>query len=103
MSVLYHLLSMYRKHELRHTKPFRCEISGCSRTEGFSTTNDLDRHIKSRHPSAAQGPDCTKRFRCLVLGCKSSEKSWPRLDNFRSHLKRVHHLTLAEEEEIVRR
>jgi hypothetical protein len=84
-------LTLYRKHDLRHRKPFFCQVSGCSRTEGFSTSNDLERHTMSKHPSTAlattQG---AKKFRCLVPGCKSSEKAWPRLDNFRSHLKRVH-------------
>ncbi|TAQ90353.1 hypothetical protein B7494_g1332 [Chlorociboria aeruginascens] len=79
--------SELRKHILRHNKPFICKISGCSRTEGFGTTNDLERHIKSKH---ALTPLPEKRFRCLVPGCKSKDKSWPRLDNFRSHLKRVH-------------
>jgi hypothetical protein len=89
----------YRKHELRHTKPFICQIAGCYRTEGFSTVNDLDRHTKSKHPSALQGLQPTKRYRCHVQGCKSKEKLWPRLDNFRSHLKRVHQKILATDEE----
>jgi hypothetical protein len=79
-----------RKHDLRHTKPFMCKVTGCSRTEGFSTTNDLERHTKSKHPADMPDTAMTKRFRCLVPGCKSKDKCWPRLDNFRSHLKRVH-------------
>lgn len=31
------------------------------------------------------------QYRCHVPGCKSKGKSWPRLDSFRNHLKRVHH------------
>lgn len=95
--------SELKKHDLRHTKPFTCEFPGCSRTEGFSTTNDLERHVKSKHPSAVQGTESTKRFRCLVQGCKSKDKSWPRLDNFRSHLKRIHHLKPEDEDEMARR
>lgn len=82
--------SELKKHVLRHTKPYLCQVPGCSRTEGFSTTNDLDRHTKSKHPSAIPENASTKRYRCLVPGCKSRDKAWPRLDNFRSHLKRVH-------------
>ncbi|KAH8596292.1 hypothetical protein B0O99DRAFT_651526 [Bisporella sp. PMI_857] len=89
--------SELKKHDLRHTKPFRCDHQGCTRTEGFSTTNDLDRHVKSKHPSAVQGSELSKRFRCRYLGCKSKDKSWPRLDNFKSHLKRVHHLEKEED------
>jgi hypothetical protein len=94
-------LTRCRKHDLRHRKPFVCKVEGCTRVDGFSTTNDLDRHIKSKHPSA--GPSGhTKRYRCHVQGCKSKEKSWPRLDNFRSHLKRVHSHHFQSEEEFER-
>jgi hypothetical protein len=79
-----------RKHKLRHTKPFVCQITGCKRTEGFSTINDLERHTKSKHPSTDIDSSSTKRYQCHVSGCKSRDKTWPRLDNFRSHLKRVH-------------
>ncbi|KAA8569156.1 hypothetical protein EYC84_000825 [Monilinia fructicola] len=83
--------SELKKHDLRHKKPFVCNYPGCVRTEGFSTTNDLDRHTKSKHHLATTskaGP--TKKYRCVVPGCRSKDKAWPRLDNFRSHLKRVH-------------
>lgn len=91
----------YRKHDLRHRKPFTCNFPGCQRDEGFSTSNDLDRHTKSKHPSAAA---ISSRYRCRVQGCKSKEKSWPRLDNFRSHLKRVHKVEDDEQfEETIRR
>lgn len=89
------ILTIDRKHNLRHTKPFHCKHPGCTRVEGFSTTNDLERHTKSKHPNALQ--ESTKRYRCRFHGCKSSEKSWPRLDNFKSHLKRVHHLRKDED------
>ena len=93
------MLSIHRKHDLRHRKPFVCKYPGCTRTDGFSTTNDLDRHTKSKHPLAMTQSEATKRYRCHVQGCKSKEKSWPRLDNFRSHLKRVHSQALQTDEE----
>lgn len=80
----------YRKHDFRHRKPYVCEVPGCLRTAGFSTRNDLERHTKSKHPAAIPENESTKKFRCHVPGCKSKDKAWPRLDNFRSHLKRVH-------------
>ncbi|KAF7933756.1 uncharacterized protein EAE98_003465 [Botrytis deweyae] len=83
--------SELKKHDLRHKKPFVCNYPGCGRTEGFSTTNDLDRHTKSKHPLATTSKaESIKKYRCVVPGCKSKDKAWPRLDNFRSHLKRVH-------------
>lgn len=83
--------SELKKHDLRHRKPFKCKFPDCPRTEGFSTTNDLDRHTRSKHPSVRDA-GVAKMYRCPVPGCKSKDKAWPRLDNFRSHLRRVHHL-----------
>jgi hypothetical protein len=75
-----------------------CKVSGCPLDEGFSTTDDLERHTQSKHPSA--NTSLTKKFRCHVAGCKSQDKSWPRLDNFRSHLKRVHGNLLTSNEDL---
>ena len=78
--------SSYRRHELSHEKPFVCDIPGCPRTEGFSKKQDVDRHKRSKHPSAANN----KRYQCYIQGCKSGYKSWTRPDNFRSHVKTMH-------------
>lgn len=78
-----------RKHQLRHSKPFKCEVPGCSKTDGFSTNNDLERHRKSVHGIAPKnGTD--RSFRCAARGCPKREKIWPRLDNFRQHCLRIH-------------
>lgn len=51
---------MYRKHVLRHEKPFLCDVDGCPKSkngEGFTTPNDLDRHRRTKHkifPSEAK-------------------------------------------------
>ncbi|KAI1093198.1 hypothetical protein F5B19DRAFT_167385 [Rostrohypoxylon terebratum] len=79
--------SEFKKHKQRHDKPFRCNVKNCTRSEGFSTPNDLDRHIRSLHPEEhASG----NRYRCLIGACKTKDKIWPRADNFRAHMKRVH-------------
>ncbi|RDW92260.1 hypothetical protein BP5796_01654 [Coleophoma crateriformis] len=83
--------SELKKHELRHTRPFTCTIPTCTRKVGFSTPNDLTRHMQSKHPEDIKDANVIS-YRCRVLGCKAKEKSWARLDNFRSHLKRVHKL-----------
>jgi hypothetical protein len=55
--------------------------------------------MRSKHQSGALVATPAKLYRCLVVGCKSSEKVWPRGDNFRSHLKRVHgHIIPSDEE-----
>jgi hypothetical protein len=70
-----------------HTKPFRCEIPDCKRAkEGFTTRNDLDRHHKSVHRIGLK----TKSYQCAASGCRNAEKIWPRLDNFKQHIERMH-------------
>lgn len=93
----------YRKHILRHTKPFTCPKEGCARREGFSTSNDLERHMKSKHPDDFPMDRLSDFYRCPINGCRFKDKRFPRLDNFRSHLKRVHHLLPDHVEEIARR
>lgn len=87
--------AVIRKHRQRHTKPYRCTIPGCARREGFSTSNDLDRHKRSVHPDTAAAGN---RYACPISSCKSRGKIWPRADNFRAHLKRVHQNDVSDEE-----
>lgn len=49
--------------------------------------------MRLMHPSAP-----SVKYRCCVPDCKSKEKRWPREDNFRSHLKRVHSGAVAEKD-----
>lgn len=76
-----------RKHEQKHTKPYRCKAPNCPRPEGFSTPNDVERHMRSCHPEISSKGKC---YNCTVANCRSKDKKWPRADNFRQHLKRVH-------------
>ncbi|ORY59452.1 uncharacterized protein BCR38DRAFT_57368 [Pseudomassariella vexata] len=88
--------SELKKHRQRHTKPYTCDVPGCTRIEGFSTTNDLYRHKRSVHKDeAAQG----NWYRCLLDNCGSKAKIWPRADNFRAHLKRCHSQNIKSEDE----
>lgn len=81
------------KHKQRHDKPFHCDVPGCSRKLGFGTSNDLARHKQCVHN--AVGP----KFRCPIGPCLSKRKDWPRADNFRQHLKRVHnHIANSDED-----
>ncbi|KAL8911539.1 MAG: hypothetical protein Q9171_003303 [Xanthocarpia ochracea] len=81
--------SEHRKHLLRHEKPHKCDISGCSKVDGFSTNNDLDRHKKSVHKIMPKN-STDRSFRCAAINCPKKEKIWPRLDNFRQHCLRIH-------------
>lgn len=53
------------------------------------TVNDLDRHRKCVHRLQPKSGS-TRLWRCASADCKDKDKIWPRLDNFRSHLKRMH-------------
>ncbi|KAF1940248.1 hypothetical protein EJ02DRAFT_350471 [Clathrospora elynae] len=79
--------SDHKKHKLKHDKPFKCEEPGCKRAGlGFTTTNDLDRHKKCVHRI-----DLTKKsYQCAAENCRNKEKIWPRLDNFKQHVERMH-------------
>ncbi|KAL8736082.1 MAG: hypothetical protein Q9181_002568 [Wetmoreana brouardii] len=82
--------SEQRKHMLRHQKPFKCDVSGCTKVDGFSTNNDLDRHRKSVHKIMPNN-STDRSFRCAARNCPKKDKIWPRLDNFRQHCVRIHH------------
>ncbi|KAL8755598.1 MAG: hypothetical protein Q9199_003535 [Rusavskia elegans] len=81
--------SEHRKHMLRHEKPYKCDVPGCSKVDGFSTNNDLDRHKKSVHKIMPKN-STDRSFRCAAINCPKREKIWPRLDNFRQHCLRIH-------------
>ncbi|KAK1654356.1 hypothetical protein BDP81DRAFT_445206 [Colletotrichum phormii] len=89
--------SELNKHHQRHQKAFKCDVQGCTRIEGFGTQNDLERHKGSVHPEFfSSGP----RYRCQRDSCATKTKIWPRADNFRQHLKRVHSITHNPEDDL---
>ncbi|KAF1932236.1 uncharacterized protein M421DRAFT_287280 [Didymella exigua CBS 183.55] len=81
-------LNRSMKHMLKHKKNFVCGETGCKRSgKGFSTINDLDRHRKSVHKI-----NTTKSisYQCAASACANKDKIWPRLDNFKQHVERMH-------------
>ncbi|KAK2749765.1 hypothetical protein FQN55_003001 [Onygenales sp. PD_40] len=78
-----------KKHMLRHEKKFLCREPGCNRTQGFGTINDLERHQKCVHGIEPKHGS-NKQYKCFAEGCSKAEKDWPRLDNFKQHLIRMH-------------
>ncbi|OTA96365.1 hypothetical protein M434DRAFT_116536 [Hypoxylon sp. CO27-5] len=89
--------SEFKKHKQRHEKPFKCSVKNCTRRDGFSTPNDLARHIRSLHPDEnANG----NRYRCPIGACNNKDKIWPRADNFRAHMKRVHQKDLTTDDDL---
>ncbi|KAI1126772.1 hypothetical protein F5Y10DRAFT_206511 [Nemania abortiva] len=88
--------SELKKHDQRHKKPYKCDVKDCPRNEGFSTPNDLARHKESKHPETTSG----NRYVCTFGPCKNKFKSWPRSDNFKCHLKRVHKIANVSSEDL---
>jgi len=79
--------SDFKKHVLRHSKPFTCDEPDCKRGgKGFTTTNDLERHKKSVHRIGLDAGS----YQCASPYCKNPHKVWPRLDNFKQHIDRMH-------------
>lgn len=77
-----------------------CEIPDCSRgKKGFSTKNDLQRHLRTVHKRL--GGDA-QTYYCIIGECakKGTAKPWPRADNFRQHLQRVHNIEKKAEEDL---
>ncbi|KAI1618575.1 hypothetical protein EDD36DRAFT_35704 [Exophiala viscosa] len=81
--------SDFKKHNARHERRHVCPLSGCSRKgKGFATSNDLDRHLKTVHQiNRRRG---SKYFKCFSEGCTKADKQWPRQDNFKQHLIKMH-------------
>ncbi|PVH99496.1 hypothetical protein DM02DRAFT_656337 [Periconia macrospinosa] len=81
--------SDYKKHMLKHDKPHVCDVQGCRRAavgKGFTTKNDLDRHKKSVHRVGVEKGS----YQCASEHCRNRGKIWPRLDNFKQHINRMH-------------
>ena len=81
--------SEFKKHEARHKREHICEVDGCQRRKGFATINDLERHQKTVH-NIVPSHGYNRVYRCFAAGCAKHEKEWPRLDNFKQHLIRMH-------------
>ena len=69
-------------------KPYQCDVPGCTHDRGFATQTDLNRHQKGVH-GIFQTNDSIS-FRCQGKDCNNADKIWPRRDNFRGHLSRIH-------------
>ncbi|KAL5449444.1 hypothetical protein PMIN06_006824 [Paraphaeosphaeria minitans] len=81
--------SDYKKHMLKHDKPHACDVQGCRRVaqgKGFTTINDLQRHKKSVHRIGVERDS----YQCASDHCRNRSKIWPRLDNFKQHITRMH-------------
>jgi hypothetical protein len=82
----------------QHNKPFKCDVSECTRAEGYSTKGELQRHQKThrsqvQHRGAASLSEiyyyCSERT-CDRSDSQSTNKPFTRKDNRDNHIKRKH-------------
>lgn len=70
-------------------RPHTCDISGCRRAtpgKGFSEMSGLQRHKEFVHRIGVERDS----FQCASMNCRNRGKIWPRLDNFKQHISRMH-------------
>lgn len=71
--------------------PYVCHIPLCPQGfKSFSSLSDLQRHQKSAHGIQPNRPSATRDYKCFGTNCPRRDKVWPRLDNFKQHLIRMH-------------
>jgi len=93
-------ICLFRKHMVRHNGPHTCNVPGCRRAiqgKGFATIDDLQRHTKSVHRIGIEKVS----YRCTSKHCRNRGKIWPRFDNFKQHIDRMH--KGEDEEELIRK
>jgi hypothetical protein len=73
-----------------HEKPFKCKEPGCRRKSGFTTVNDLKRHQIAKHYDGIDPTGKCPSYICAGRDCKNPGKIWPRLDNFKAHVLKMH-------------
>ncbi|KAF4631279.1 hypothetical protein G7Y89_g6848 [Cudoniella acicularis] len=67
------------KHAKSHERPFKCDIAGCTHTQGFALHKDLRRHIDTIHLKST--------FTCHFPGCG---ETFSRSDNCHRHFEEQH-------------
>jgi hypothetical protein len=81
-----YLLTKNRSHMRKHTKPFKCDVPGCPKIEGFVTWNDLECHQRIIHGKGR----LEHTYECAVETCRNREKIWPEYYDFAGHIERMH-------------
>lgn len=85
---------------LTHTRPFKCDVSGCDNHNGFASPHDLARHKKTCH-SVLTVKTSKFYYRCAAPSCQKRDKIWPRKDNFKAHLEGTHRYDEAQVAELL--
>ncbi|KAJ5449676.1 uncharacterized protein N7458_006125 [Penicillium daleae] len=81
-------LSDWNKHMDKHERPYKCDVPGCNKVQGFTYYGGLLRHEREVHKkdASARAP-----IFCPYEDCnRSSGNGFTRQENLREHLRRRH-------------
>ncbi|KAF2703475.1 hypothetical protein K504DRAFT_443825 [Pleomassaria siparia CBS 279.74] len=81
----------WSKHMDKHDRPYKCNVSGCEKLQGFTYSGGLLRHEREVHKMHG---GTKKSLYCPFTDCKrSSGSGFTRKENLAEHIRRVHRRT----------
>ncbi|KAJ4356619.1 uncharacterized protein N0V89_004655 [Didymosphaeria variabile] len=81
----------WSKHMDKHDRPYKCNVKGCEKLQGFTYSGGLLRHEREVHKMHG---GTRKSLFCPFADCKrSSGSGFTRKENLAEHIRRVHRRT----------
>ncbi|CAI6340882.1 unnamed protein product [Periconia digitata] len=81
----------WSKHMDKHDRPYKCNVAGCEKLQGFTYSGGLLRHEREVHKMHG---GTKKSLFCPFTDCKrSSGSGFTRKENLAEHIRRVHRRT----------
>jgi len=81
----------WSKHMDKHDRPYKCNVKGCEKLQGFTYSGGLLRHEREVHKMHG---GTKKSLFCPFTDCKrSSGAGFTRKENLAEHIRRVHRRT----------
>jgi len=81
----------WSKHMDKHDRPYKCNVKGCEKLQGFTYSGGLLRHEREVHKMHG---GTKKSLFCPFTDCKrSSGSGFTRKENLAEHIRRVHRRT----------
>ncbi|KAF2733604.1 hypothetical protein EJ04DRAFT_513105 [Polyplosphaeria fusca] len=87
-SVMFDRKCEWSKHMDKHDRPYKCNVTGCEKLQGFTYSGGLLRHEREVHKMHG---GTKKSLFCPFPDCKrSSGSGFTRKENLAEHIRRVH-------------
>jgi hypothetical protein len=85
------MLTVGSKHMDKHDRPYKCNVKGCEKLQGFTYSGGLLRHEREVHKMHG---GTKKALFCPIENCKrSTGAGFTRKENLAEHIRRVHRRT----------